>query len=231
VLLSKLADAPILIAIAWGALASGCGGSDHGPATDRGATSPATGRVGIGSTPVRGCDQRIEGGPLPRRPGDKVIGGVNFLNLPPSWADAQANEARDGPGYQPPPGLRAAPMKEAVTVPAGMTVTVIVPRRERRWFALMFDTSAPHALERPESAITFKACRRTKSRAQLLRECGHLGGNACRWGYTEFNGGIYVDFDRAPQRGRCARLYVQRAGNSKPIVGYPFVDDPATCRR
>jgi hypothetical protein len=159
-----------------------------------------------------------------------VVGGVNFLNLPAGWSDAQANEARDGPGYQPPPGLHAAPLKQIVTVPAGATVTLMVPRGERRWFSLMFDT-APPVFERRESAITLEACRRTTSRTQLLRECGHVGGNACRWGYTEFNGGIYVDFDRAPQRGRCARLFVLRPGSSKPIVGYPFVNDPATCRR
>ncbi|HEY0631855.1 MAG TPA: hypothetical protein VGC98_07350 [Thermoleophilaceae bacterium] len=181
-------------------MASSCGGgSDHQRA----------------SSPVRGCDARIEGGPLPRRPGDKVIGGVNFFNLPASWSDAQATEAKDGPGYQPPPGLNAQPMKQIVTVPGGTTITVVVPREERRWFALLFDTSPPRGLARTESAITFTACGRTRSRL----------------GYTEFNGGVYVDFDRAPRRGRCARLYVHRPGSSKPIVGYPFVNSPATCRR
>jgi hypothetical protein len=157
---------------------------------------------------------------------------VNFFNLPPSWSDGQANEAKDGPGYQPPPGLRAAPIKEIVTVPAGATITVVVPRGERRWFSLLFDTSPPRGLERPESAITFKACRRTTSRTQLVSECGRgRAANGCRWGYTEFNGGVYVDFDRAPRRGRCARVRVLRPGSSKAIVGYPFVNDPASCRR
>jgi hypothetical protein len=182
-------------------VASSCGGgSDHQRA---------------GNPPVRGCDARIQGGPLPRRPADKVIGGVNFFNLPAAWSDAQATEAKGGPGYQPPPGLNAQPMKQIVTVPAGTTITVVVPREERRWFALLFDTSPPRGLERTEPAITFTACGRTRSPL----------------GYTEFNGGVYVDFDRAPRRGRCARLDVQRAGSSKPIVGYPFVNDPTTCRR
>jgi hypothetical protein len=193
--------------------------------------SPAAGRATLGSTGVRACGARIEGGPLPRRSGDKVIGPLNLFNLPAAWSDGQANEAKDGRGYRPPPGLHAQPMKEIVTVRAGETITVVVPRSERRWFSLLFNVSPPKGLEHPESAITFKACRLTTSRQQLVRECGSRhAGNACRWGYTEFNGGVYVDFDRAPLRGRCARLYVQRPG-SKPIVGYPFVQDPATCRR
>jgi hypothetical protein len=201
-----------LLAVVCGAVVCSCSG----------------GKDETSHTPVVGCDQRIEGGPLPRRPGDKVIGGVNFFNLPAGWSDQQANEAKNRGRLS---GLLGAPMKQIVTVPAGMTITVVVPRGQRRWFALGFDTSTPRRFERPGPAITFKACRRTKSRAQLLRECDHVGGNACRWGYTEFNGGIYVDFDRAPQRGRCALLYVQRAGTRKPIVGYPFVNDASTCRR
>jgi hypothetical protein len=168
----------------------------------------------IARAPIRACGQRIQGGPLPRGPGDKVIGGVNLFNLPASWSEGQANEARDGRGYQPPPGLRAAPIKQIITVPAGATITFVVPRDERRWLSLLFDTSPPRGLERPESSITFQACPRDQGPR----------------GYTEFNGGVYVDFDRAPRRGRCARLYVQRLGSGTRVVGYPFVRKPAACQ-
>jgi hypothetical protein len=143
-----------------------------------------------------------------------VIGGLNLFDLPASWPDQQANETRDGPSYVPPPGLNAAPFKQIVTVPAGARLTVTVPRSERRWLALLFDASTPRPFERPEPSITFEACPPAVSRRS----------------YTEFNGGVYLDFDRAPRRGRCARLYVQQAGSDKQIVGYPFVKDPAGCQ-
>jgi hypothetical protein len=160
---------------------------------------------------------------LPQRRGDTIIGPVDFTNLPATYADAAASQARGGPGYQPPPGFNAQPMKVIATLRAGTAATLTVPRSERRWLRLLYDVSSPRAMERGAPAITLQACRTVSSRSAQFRECGRsLPPDACKRPYTEFNGGIYVDFAHAPKRGRCADLQVLVNGSSTPLVGRLF---------
>lgn len=167
---------------------------------------------------VVGCRERVEGGRIAPRSGrDALIGPVAFYLLPENYA---ANSKPD-PGRSPPePGFNAHSIKSVLLVRSGERVTLEVPRAQRAWMRLLY--SRAHRDRLGTERVTLQACRRTRSPAARRAECRWRPTSACRWKNTQFAGGVYVDFDRAPRRGRCATLRVRSARgevHERPLFG------------
>jgi hypothetical protein len=174
-------------------------------------TSEARGPV------VRDCRARVEGGrlkPEPRR--DTVIGPAAFPYLRENYRRA----ARPNPSQsEPPPGLDAWPVKALALVRSGARIALVVPRDQRPWMQLLYDQAHPW---RGSFRVVLRACRRRRSEAAQRAECGWRPYIACRWRNTQFNGAVYVDFDSAPDRGRCAELIVRVEGTGTSSRGRLF---------
>jgi hypothetical protein len=178
----------------------------------------------LGPTRVRGCRERVEGGRLRGQPvRDTIVGPVAFASLPDNYRiAARPDPARRDP---PPPGYNAHPFKALVLVSAGKRVTLIVPRSQRAWMQLFYVPPGKKGTWRAR----LQACRRFRSRSAQQRECGWTPYTACRWRNTQFNGSIYVDFDHAPDRGRCAELIVRVGGIARALRARVFQPSEGAC--
>jgi hypothetical protein len=148
---------------------------------------------------VRGCAGRIEAS-TPRRRDDTVVGPFRFnvrgYSRPRAWRQI----VKAGQWIKSPAKLRA-----------GAEVTLEVPEEQRSWMSLAY------ALPRPEvAAVTLRACRHRPTPAARRRECKWTAYTACRSGPTYFSGGFVIDYDEAPQQGRCAELIVWVEGEEEP---------------
>jgi hypothetical protein len=202
------ATVALLVAVVAGATLWADAGSDR---RDRTASSDARGPV------VRDCRERAEGGRLkPDRHRDTVIGPAAFRYLPENYRRAaQPNANRS----QPPPGLDAWPVKALALVRSGARIALVVPRGQRSWMQLLYDQAHPW---KGSFRVVLKACRRSRTEVAQRAECGWRPYVACRWRNTQFNGAFYVDFDSAPDRGRCAGLIVRVQGTPIPSRGRLF---------
>jgi hypothetical protein len=188
-------------------------------ADDPGTLSSASARA-----EVRGCRDRVEGGKIvPDRSVDTVISPMAFIRLPGTY---RTFASRSDSELKPYPRVGMPMMKSIGVLRAGARVTLVVPRRQRRWMKLVYDFPG----FRGTPAITLQACRRLASRTARRRECGWRPDLACRWRYTQFNGGIGLDFANVPQRGICAELIVRVKGKREPLRELLFDPDPGTCR-
>jgi hypothetical protein len=199
--------ATLCAAVVW----AGClgDGADEAPSAGRAAADQAVDvTLPQARRPfVRGCRSRAEGGRLVARRGrDTVIGPLAFPYLAESYREAARPDSRRS---APPGDFNAHPVKALALVRSGTRVTLSVPPVQRSWMQLLYH---PSAVWRGSLRVTLQACRRQHSRAGRRTECGWRPYTACRWRNTQFNGAIYVDFDRAPHRGRCARLVVHIGG-------------------
>jgi hypothetical protein len=157
---------------------------------------------------VRGCAERVEGDPLRPRPGrDTIAGPVAFVDLPGSYRYSLRH--------------RGTPMKSVALVEPGARVTLVVPREMRAWLRLGY-AGAGHV-------VTLQACRHARSRAGQRRECGWEPVTACRDDRTYFSGGVDVDFDAAPQQGRCGAVVVHVAGRERPLRRHLFAPPRGAC--
>jgi hypothetical protein len=173
---------------------------------------------------VRGCRERAEGGKIvPDRTVDTVIGPMAFIRLPGTYRDFASRADSE---LKPYPRVGMPLMKSIGVLRAGTRVTLVVPRRQRRWMKLVYDFPG----FKGEAAITLQACRRLASRTARRRECGWRPDLACRWRHTQFSGGIGLDFANAPQRGLCAELIVRVRGRKEPLRELLFDSDPGTCQ-
>jgi hypothetical protein len=202
---------PLLVLGASG-LFAGCFGSDRS-ADVADARSPPK----AGEPVVRGCSARAEGGrATPQHGRDTLIGPLAFVALSEEYNLA----AEPDPQRSPPPGdFNAHPLKALILLRAGVRATLVVPRAQRQWMQLLYD---PSSIWRGSFRVTLQACRQRRSKAAQRAECRWKPYGACRWRNTQFNGTIYVDFDRAPERGRCAQLIVRTKGRTKPLMGDLF---------
>jgi hypothetical protein len=160
---------------------------------------------------VRGCASRISGGSR-RRDGDTVIGPLRFNMQSYSPLRAWRRQVRSGQWMKSPARLRA-----------GAQVTLVVPPEQRPWMRLAYAQRRGGA-----AAVTLRACRHRRSRAARRRECVWAEGvvgppgsirddyTACRSGPTFFSGGFELDYEEAPQQGRCAELIVWVKGEQEP---------------
>jgi hypothetical protein len=174
---------------------------------------------------VRDCVQRVEGGKLSPQAGrDTLIGPVTFTWLPAAYRSAARDRHRVTPEYL--PGLRAHPFKVLVLVAAGQEATLVVPREERAWLRLFYTRR-----RLGEHQVTLRACRRLASPAARRRECKWQSSfrSACNWTNTQFNGGIYVDFDDAPRLGRCAELLVRWDRGRRQVRRPLFTSGSGAC--
>jgi hypothetical protein len=188
-------------------------------ADDPGTLSSASARA-----EVRGCRDRVEGGKIvPDRSVDTVISPMAFIRLPGTY---RTFASRSDSELKPYPRVGMPMMKSIGVLRAGARVTLVVPRRQRRWMKLVYDFPG----FRGEPAITLQACRRLASRTARRRECGWRPDLACRWRYTQFNGGIGLDFANAPQRGVCAELIIRVKGKREPLRELLFDSDPGMCQ-
>jgi hypothetical protein len=177
---------------------------------DRPTVSLAATSVAVTSAPprapVRGCRGRIGVTRQKTREDDTVVGPLRF-NMS---------------GYSPLPAWRRMVsedqwLKSVARLRAGAQVTLEVPREQRSWMRLEY---AHRRGGRGVRAVTLRACRHRRSRAAQRRECGWAEGvigrpgqvrddyRSCRAGPTFFSGGFTIDYETAPQQGRCAELIV-----------------------
>jgi len=155
--------------------------------------------------------KRIEGPRLEtNRQRDTVIGPVTFTKLRSAYRDARAASRREPD--------EAIPMKIITLVKAGSQPTLAVPQNERGWMELRYRVP----FKRGQDALTLNACEQSDSPEVQARECGWEPYNGCRWDVTQFNGGFVVDFDRAPRKGRCARLEIWTPDRQRPATGNLF---------
>jgi hypothetical protein len=177
------------------------------------------------SAEVRGCRERVEGGKIvPNRSVDTVISPMAFIRLPQvyrDWASRPDSELRADPSV----GMPS--MKSIGVLRAAARVTLVVPRRQRRWMKVIYDYPDHDG----RYAITLQACRRLDSRSARHRECGWRPDVACRWRYTQFSGGFGIDFANAPRRGLCAELIVRVKGRIEPLRELLFDPDPGRCEQ
>jgi hypothetical protein len=196
--------------------AGGCsfGGSDAATAPSR---DPP-------NAPLRGCRERVEAGPpaKPRPRRDTIVGPLVLQGAASAWRRA----SRQPPSGNYPPGFNASPMKIIAMLRAGERATLVVPKAQRDWMRLLYRVP----FGRGDTAIALQACRRSTSEADQRRECGPRPRHACRSPYTYFNGGIYIDFAAAPERGRCAQIEVWTRRRTRPLVARLFERDPVACR-
>lgn len=185
--------------------------SDGFPPGRGAAGSEAASRVAGGAPSVRGCRERVEGGKIiPNRRVDTVIGPMAFTGLPGAYRD-KAARPDSWRFFDPEVGMPS--MKSIGVLRAGARVRLVVPRRQRRWLKVIYD----YPDHRGGTAITLQACRQLSSQRARRRECGWRPDLACRWRYTQFNGGFGVDFANAPRRGLCAELIVRVRGKRQQL--------------
>ena len=140
-----------------------------------------------------------------------------FYLLPENYAASARPDPRRSP---PEPGFKAHPIKSVLLVRSGERVTLEVPRAQRAWMRLLYSRARRDRLG--TERVTLQACTRATGPAARRAECGWRPHPACRWKNTQFAGGVYVDFDRAPRRGRCAKLRVRSARGEvleRPLFG------------
>jgi hypothetical protein len=197
----------LLLVLAALLAASGCfGGGDGGSSrqvTASGGERPAP------HAKVRGCRQRIEGvggtvKPDPQR--DTVVGPVSFFGARASYRRTPHESTRQ-------------PLKIPVVVRSGAPVTLVVPASERRWLHMVYLQS-----NRPAHAVTLKPCPHVATAQAQRRACHWSPYGACRSGLTAFSGGFFVNFRRAPLKGRCAMLQVWTRDQPNPLTTRPFTD-------
>jgi hypothetical protein len=172
---------------------------------------------------IRGCRERVEGGKIvPNRTVDTVIGQMALISLPVIYRDYAS---RPDSELKPYPGVGMPMMKSIGVLRAGARVTLVVPRRQRRWMKVVYDLPR----FKGGSAITLQACRSLTSRRARRRECGWRPDLACRWRYTQFNGGLGLDLANAPRRGLCAELIVRADRKTAPLREFLFDPEPGAC--
>jgi hypothetical protein len=173
---------------------------------------------------VRGCASRISGD-LERQDGDTIIGPLQFNMQSYSPLRAWRRLVRDGQWLKSPARVRA-----------GAQVTLVVPPAQRPWMRLAYAHHRSGA-----AAVTLRACRHRPSHAARRHECvwaeGVVGSpgsirddyTACRSGPTSFSGGFEIDYDEAPQQGRCAELIVWVKGEQEPHRVRLLRTEPGEC--
>lgn len=197
-------------------LADGDGDRERVPRASRSASIPSLAPGGF-----RGCRERVEGGRFAVNPArETVIGPVTFVAAASNYRTAARSRHQVTPEYL--PGLNAHPMKVLALVSAGTRATMMVPREQRAWMRLFYSGRN----DAGQHSITLQACRRLASPDARRRECGWSPRTACSWHNTQFAGGVYIDFDRAPKLGRCAELIV-RAGAHQRASRRPLFRPPA----
>ena len=177
------------------------------------------------AAPVRGCHERVDGPrivPDPRV--DTVIGPMGFLRLPAVYRDYASRRDAE---LLADPDVGMPSMKSIGVLRAGARVTLSVPREQRRWLKVIYDSPDHHG----GHTITLDACNTFNSSAARRRECRWKPDRACRSGATQFNGGFGVDFVNAPRRGLCAKLIVRVKGRRQPLRHLLFDPAPGTCGR
>jgi hypothetical protein len=121
-------------------------------------------------------------------------------------------------------------MKSVAWVRSNARVTVVVPKSQRTWNRLVYERPPKGGLH----AVTLRACRKFRSRRAQRRECGWprpwSSYKACRRPYTEFNGGVGIDFAEAPNRGLCAEVIVWVEGRKEPLRRRLFRPGADECR-
>jgi hypothetical protein len=157
------------------------------------------GQVAVSRPAVRDCASRIDGGPE-RRKGDTVAGPLRFNMQQYRPRRVWRRLARRGQW-----------LKSVARVRAGARVTLVVPPEQRPWMRLRYAHRRGGA-----AAVTLRACRHRRTRAARRRECVWAEYTACRSGPTFFSGGFAIDYDEAPEQGRCAELIVRVEGEREP---------------
>jgi hypothetical protein len=174
---------------------------------------------------IRGCRERVEGGRFAVDPArETMIGPVTFVAAASNYRTAARSRDQVTPEYL--PGLNAHPMKVLALVSAGTRATLTVPRQQRAWMRLFYSGRN----DAGQHSITLEACRRLASRDRRRRECGWSPRTACSWVNTQFAGGVYIDFDRAPKLGRCAELIVRAGAHPQVFRGPLFRPLPGACQ-
>jgi len=166
--------------------------------------------------PVRDCASRIDGGSR-RRDGDTIIGPLRFsmqdYTSLRTWREMVRTDQW---------------LKSPARVGAGAEVTLVVPPEQRQWMRLAYAHRRGGT-----AAVTLRACRHRRSRAARRRECvwteGVAGYKACRSGPTVLSGGFEIDYDEAPQQGRCAELIVWVADDQEPHRVQLLPLEPGEC--
>lgn len=209
--------------------AVGVGGLALGPlGRDEAASNGAAAGTDPPPAPVRGCRERVEGVAriTPSAQRDTIIGPMAFIGLPVIYRDFAA---RAGEGLEADPRVGMPVMKSIAWIRSNTRVTVVVPKRQRAWNRLAYERPPRGGVH----ALTFRACRKLRSRRAQQRECGWprpwRSYKACRRPYTEFNGGVGIDFAEAPDRGLCAEVILWVEGREKPFRKRLFRPEPEDC--
>jgi hypothetical protein len=115
------------------------------------------------------------------------IGPVTWPNLASNFRHLSAGDRGPPAGTGFP--FRYYPLKALAFVEAGRSATLSVPSSQRSYVRLLYgDERAPRHGTWDVTLVAYTACRRS---------------------HTQFAGGFYIDFDRAPEHGRCSELIVR----------------------
>jgi hypothetical protein len=154
------------------------------------------------------CVNRVEAGIRRPRAGDRVVGRrVAFVHL--------ARGVQDGAAHPlPPPNPWAPfqPVQSQLLVRDGSTVSIIVPTKERSYLRLLYNPPGTKLGSGRRVRVRATACRHSSRPSEAKRLCGWSPFKACLGRWTEFEGGLLVDYRRAGRRLRCAYLIVRIQG-------------------
>jgi hypothetical protein len=134
-----------------------------------------------------------------------VVGAIGWPYLRSNYRSVIASRKLRWPAGT--DDLRHA-IKALAVVKAGTTVTLTVPANERAYLRPIYGSE--RVPRRGVEAVTLAGCRQTVDARTRARECRWKPNNACGWPATQFAGGFYLDYDRAPtprplQRDRRSR--------------------------
>lgn len=158
------------------------------------------------------CTNRVEAGFRRPRAGDRVVERhLAFVNL--------GRAVRGGSAHRLPPPNPWAPFQPVQTqllLRDGLAVSISVPRAERRYLRLLYNPPGTKLGKGRRIRVAATACQHSSVPAEARTLCGWSPYKACLGYWTEFEGGLLIDYRRAGKRLNCAYLLIRFAG--RPAV-------------
>ena len=149
------------------------------------------------AVPTLGCEDRITGAFTQFADGRRVADTFafdrrrDFVAGPLAMRGLRGMTPRDWDSM----AARDQWLKSPLVMRPGRAATIEVPPDQRSWMKIV----------------------RGSGERLRLRACARGGRSSGSSGNTAWSGGFEIDYARAPQQGRCARIVVRVAGRDEPI--------------
>jgi hypothetical protein len=119
-------------------------------------------------------------------------------------------------------------IKTLIFVRSSDPVKVRVPESQYDWLGFKYAQSDGETNPKRATELLIDPCAKRQNVAAQAAECQWKPYNACRWGITQFAGSLVLNFDTAPQTGRCAQIEILEEHGKSDVV-FPFVARAGDC--